>query len=242
MGIAENVAHVQSRISDAAARAGRDPSEITLVAVTKTFGKESVAQAAAAGLTVFGENRVQEATVKIAALPADFEWHMIGHLQSNKAKQAAGLFKCVQSVDSVRLAEALARHAAKQNRHLPILLQVNVTGKESQSGFQPDELPTLAGSIGRLANIRIDGLMTIASFTESETKLRAEFRTLRELRARLQPLLPAHPCRELSMGMTNDYPIAIEEGATIVRVGRALFGERPVFERLSASLGALQST
>lgn len=242
MSIADNVAHVQSRIAQAALRVGRDPSEITLVAVTKTFGKDTVAEGAAAGLGTFGENRVQEAAEKIPMLPESFAWHMIGHVQSNKAKQAVGLFDCVQSVDSLRLAAALARHAADQDRQMPVLLQVNVTGKASQFGFEPGELPTIAQSMGAHTSLRIDGLMTIASFTDDEATLRGEFRTLRELRDRLQSMLPEHPCRELSMGMSNDFPIAIEEGATIVRVGRALFGERPSPARASASMAALQST
>lgn len=242
MSIAENVARVQTRIAEAAARAGRDPSEVTLVAVTKTFGKEAVEQAVAAGLRVLGENRVQEAAEKIPLLPDSLAWHMIGHVQTNKAKHVVGLFDCVQSVDSVRLAEALSRHAADQGRILPVLLQVNVTGQESQFGFQPAALPALARNVGALTNIRIEGLMTIASFTEDEETLRAEFYAMRDLRDRLQATLPAHPCRELSMGMTNDYPIAIEEGATIVRVGRALFGERSVPEQRTESVGAMQST
>ena len=242
MSIAENIAHVQSRISQAALRVGRDPSEVTLVAVTKTFGTDTVEEGAASGLRTFGENRIQEAADKIPLLPKSFAWHMIGHVQSNKAKHAVGLFDCVQSVDSLRLASALARHAAEQDRHLPVLLQVNVTGKDSQFGFEPTELPTIAQSVGTLTNLRIDGLMTIASFTDDEATLRGEFRALRELRDSLQSMLPEHPCRELSMGMTNDYTIAIEEGATIVRVGRALFGERPPTERASATMAALPST
>lgn len=242
MSIADNIAQVRSRIAEAAARAGRAPAEVTLVAVTKTFSAETVEQAAAAGLRVFGENRVQEAAEKIPLLPDPLEWHMIGHVQTNKAKHVVTLFDCVQSVDSTRLAEALDRHAADRGRQLSVLLQVNVTGKVSQSGFQPAELFAIARSVGTLRNLRIDGLMTIASFTDDEKTLRAEFRMVRELCDRLQSVLPDHPCRELSMGMTNDYPIAIEEGATIVRVGRALFGERPVAVRQRASVGTLQST
>lgn len=242
MSIADNIAQVQSRIAEAAARAGRDSAEVTLVAVTKTFSTETVELAAAAGLRVFGENRMQEAAGKIPLLPDSFKWHMIGHVQTNKAKHVVGLFDCVQSVDSVRLAEALDRHAADQGRQLSVLLQVHLTGKASQSGFQPTELPAIARSVGALTHIRIDGLMAIASFTDDEKTLRAEFRTVRELRDRLQSVLPDHPCRELSMGMTNDYPIAIEEGATIIRVGRALFGERPLPEHRRESVGALQST
>ena len=228
MSIADNIVHVCRRIADAAERAGREPSDVTLVAVSKGFGIETIEQAATAGLSVFGENRVQEAAEKISVLPSALEWHMLGHVQSNKAKQAVALFDRIHSVDSIRLANALARHAADQGRCLPVLIQVNVTGKASQFGFPPSDVPAVARSIADCAGIRIDGLMTIASFTEDEARLRAEFRALRELRDQLQSIVPDHPCRELSMGMTNDYPIAVEEGATIVRVGRAIFGERPL--------------
>lgn len=242
MSIANNIAQVQTRIAKAASRAGRDPAEVTLVAVSKGFGIETIEQAAEAGLTVFGENRVQEAADKIPALPESLAWHMIGHIQTNKAKQAVGLFDRIQAVDSIRLARALARHAADLDRRLPILLQVSVTGKESQFGFPSGELPAAAQAIAAYPQLRIDGLMTIASFTDDEADLRAEFRSMRELRAELQSLLPVHPCRELSMGMTNDYPIAIEEGATIVRVGRALFGERPVPQARIEPEKVLQNT
>ena len=239
MGIAESLAQVRARMDAAAARAGRDPAEVTLVAVSKGFGAEAVANAAQAGLTVFGENRVQEAAAKIPALSPSLQWHMLGHVQSNKARQAVALFDCVQAVDSLRLARALARHAAAQDRQLPVLLQVNVSGKPGQFGLPPADALAVAQSIAETATksttatkttcppLRIDGLMTIASFTGDEATLRAEFQTLRRLRDELRAGVPGHPCRELSMGMTNDYEIAIEEGATIVRVGRALFGERP---------------
>lgn len=242
MSIADNIAQVRTRIADAARGAGRDPAEVTLVAVSKGFGAERVEQAAQAGLAVFGENRVQEAAEKIPALPDSLAWHMIGHIQTNKAKQAASLFDCIHSVDSIRLARALARHAADVDRCFPILLQVSVTGKESQFGFRADELLAVAHEIAALSQLRVDGLMTIASFTDNEAALRTEFRAMRELRDKLQEQLPDHPCRELSMGMTNDYPIAIEEGATIVRVGRALFGERPAPQARHEPERVLQNT
>lgn len=235
MSVAERIAQVRERIAAAAARAGRDPSDVTLVAVSKGFGAETVAQAAAAGLTVFGENRVQEAAAKIPLLAPSLEWHMLGHVQSNKARQAVALFDCVHSVDSVRLAVALARRAAEQNRRMPILLQVNVSGRQSQHGVPPADVPAVAGEIAASEHLQIEGLMTIASFTDDEAALRAEFQSLRRLRAEMKDSLPAHPWRELSMGMTNDYEIAIEEGATIVRVGRALFGERPPLPRTVAA-------
>ncbi len=242
MSIADNIVHVCRRIAEAAERAGREPSDVTLVAVSKGFGVETIEQAAAAGLSVFGENRVQEAAEKISVLPSSLEWHMLGHVQSNKAKQAEALFDRIHSVDSVRLASALARHAADQGRCIPILIQVNVTGKESQFGLPPTDVPAVARSIAACTGIRIDGLMAIASFTEDEVTLRAEFRALRQLRDRLKSIVPDHPCRELSMGMTNDYPIAIEEGATIVRVGRAIFGERPLPQSRYEPKKVLQGT
>ena len=242
MRIADNIVHVCQRIAEAAERAGREPSDVTLVAVSKGFGIETIKQAATAGLTVFGENRVQEAAEKISVLPSSLEWHMLGHVQSNKAKQAVALFDRIHSVDNIRLANALARHAEDQNRCTPILIQVNVTGKESQFGFPPTDVPAVARSIAACTGLRIDGLMAIASFTEDEATLRAEFRTLRQLREELESIVPDHPCQELSMGMTNDYPIAIEEGATIVRVGRALFGERPLPKPGNESKKVLQGT
>ena len=242
MSIADNIARVQSHIDEAAERSGRSPSDVTLIAVSKGFGVEAISEAAAAGHTAFGENRVQEAAEKVPVLPDSLEWHMIGHIQSNKAKQAAALFNIIQSVDGNRLAEALARQAASLDRCIPILLQVNVTGKESQFGILPSELPTVARSVAAHTTLRFDGLMTIASFTSDEAILRTEFQMLRQLRDELQSIVPDHPCRELSMGMTNDYAIAIEEGATIVRVGRAIFGERPPPEPRGESVGALQIT
>ncbi len=248
----------------AAARAGRDPAGVTLVAVSKGFGAEAIAAAAQAGLTVFGENRVQEAAAKIPALSPSLRWHMLGHVQSNKARQAVALFDCIQAVDGLRLAAALARHAAAQDRQLPVLLQVNVSGKPGQFGLPPGDVLAVAQSIAETATksetatqskskanparppLRIDGLMTIASFTDDEATLRGEFQTLRRLRDELRAGVPGHPCRELSMGMTNDYELAIEEGATIVRVGRALFGERPPpqprVESREESKKVLQST
>jgi hypothetical protein len=240
--IAENIARVRAQIAAAAERAGRDPAEVTLIAVSKGFSTEVVADAATAGLSVFGENRVQEAAGKVSELPDSLKWHMIGHVQSNKAKQAAALFDCVQSVDSIKLANALARHAAEQGRCLPILLQVSVTGKESQFGFHPSELPMVARSVAEHSSLRIEGLMTIASFTGDESALRSEFQALRGLRDELKSLAPDQPCQELSMGMSNDYALAIEEGATIVRVGRALFGERPLSAPKNEPATVVQST
>jgi len=227
VSVAQNLAHVRERIAAAAARARRDPGEVTLVAISKGFGLNVVEEAVAAGQRVFGENRVQEAEAKIRALPTDLEWHLVGHLQTNKVKRAVELFRCIHSVDSVELAHAIGRRAQANGLQLPVLLQVNVTGKESQSGVPPMQVLDLARQVADVSGIRLDGLMTIASYTEEEGVLRREFALLRDLRCRLQAAIPGHPWRHLSMGMSNDYEIAIEEGATLVRLGRALFGERP---------------
>jgi len=237
MSIAENIAAVQARIAAAARRAGRDPAEITLVAVTKTHPPELVAEAVAAGARALGENRVQEAASKIAALRAghaELRWHLIGHLQRNKAKLAAELFDLVHSVDSLRLAEALARQVAP-GRRLPILLQVNVSGEASKEGFA---LPGGATSAALLAllpeleqlvalpQLEVRGLMTVAPMVADPEQARPVFKALRELRDELARRLPTARWDQLSMGMTDDFEVAISEGATIVRVGRAIFGAR----------------
>ena len=237
MSIATNVAAVQARIAAAARRAGRDPAEITLVAVTKTHPPELVAEAVAAGARALGENRVQEAASKIEALRelrSELRWHLIGHLQRNKAKVAAELFDLVHSVDSLRLAEALARQVAP-GRRLPILLQINVSGEASKEGFA---LPGGATSAALLAllpeleqlvalpQLEVRGLMTVAPMVADPEQARPVFKALRELRDELARRLPAARWDELSMGMTDDFEVAISEGATIVRVGRAIFGAR----------------
>jgi len=237
MSIATNVAAVQARIAAAARRAGRDPAEITLVAVTKTHPPELVAEAVAAGARALGENRVQEAASKIEALRelrSELRWHLIGHLQRNKAKVAAELFDLVHSVDSLRLAEALARQVAP-GRRLPILLQINVSGEASKEGFA---LPGGATSAALLAllpeleqlvalpQLEVRGLMTVAPMVADPEQARPVFKALRELRDELARRLPTARWDELSMGMTDDFEAAISEGATIVRVGRAIFGAR----------------
>jgi pyridoxal phosphate enzyme (YggS family) len=226
--LAANLAQVRSTIAAAARRAGRQPEEITLVAVSKTHPVELVKMAYNLGVTDFGENRVQEALSKISEFhPQGMRWHMIGHLQSNKAGKVVSSFDCVQSVDSLHLAQVLHRHAAEQGRRLPILLEVNVAGEESKSGLTLDEVPTVARQIATLANLEVQGLMTVAPLTSDPEQVRPVFRALRTLRDRLQQEIPACPWLHLSMGMTDDYSVAIEEGATIVRTGRAIFGERP---------------
>lgn len=224
------LAAVEKRIVAACRRAGRDRSEVTLVGVTKTVTFADVVAASASGLHKFGENRVQEAAAKIAAAREKalaVEWHLIGHLQTNKAKDAAALFEVIQSVDSVRLAEALQKHAEKLQRRLEVFAQVNTSAEASKFGVAPAEAVRLAREIAAFPNLHLGGLMTIGALTEDVDKVRVCFRMLRRLHAEILALqLPNTTMRHLSMGMTDDFEIGIEEGATIVRVGRAIFGER----------------
>jgi PLP dependent protein len=239
--IAERLLAVRERIQLAARRAGRSPDDVRLVGVTKTHPPELVAQALDAGLTEFGENRVQEAEAKIAALDAArhrLTWHLIGHLQSNKARRAAALFDLIHSVDSLKLAQALDRHVADTRDRAPrdVLLQVNVSGEASKEGFglarwedSAEALdPFLADveQILALPHLRVRGLMTVAPWGPSPEHARPTFSSTRRLRDLLARRFPAAEWTHLSMGMTDDFETAIEEGATIVRVGRAIFGAR----------------
>lgn len=225
--LAENITYIRTAIEQAAGRAGREPRDITLVAVSKTMPLDLVRMAYNLGVTQFGENRVQDALPKIEALhPQDVRWHMIGHVQSNKAKKVVGPFALVHSVDSLRLAEALNRHAGEQGMRLPVLLQVNVAGEASKEGMSPDEAPDLARRVAALPSLQVEGLMTIAPLVENPEDVRPVFRRLRLLRDHLRDEAPQSMWQHLSMGMTDDYRVAIEEGATIVRIGRAIFGER----------------
>lgn len=203
----------------AAARAGRLPSEVTLVAVTKMAGPPAIREAYAAGLRHFGESRIQEAGEKIPSLlplcPGSV-WHLVGHLQSNKARPAAALFSLIHSVDSLKVAEAISQHAAADTA---VLIQVNVAGEASKHGFSvPDTIPALE-SVARLPRVRIKGLMTIAPYTDDPEQVRPVFQRLRLMRDALG-------LEHLSMGMSDDFEVAIEEGATLVRIGRAIFGQR----------------
>jgi len=225
--LAINIAYVRSTIVEAARRAGRAPDEIKLIAVSKSKPVNLVQMAYNLGVTDFGENRVQEALPKIEAFhPQELHWHMIGHLQSNKAARVVGPFYCVHSVDSLHLAQLLNRHAGEQEKRLLVLLQVNVSGEASKEGMSPAETLELARQIVTLPHLQVEGLMTIAPLVEDPERVRPVFRELRLLRDRLSAELPAYSWQHLSMGMTDDYTVAIEEGATIVRIGRAIFGER----------------
>jgi pyridoxal phosphate enzyme (YggS family) len=225
--LADNIAHVRSTIAEAARQAGRMPEEVTLVAVSKTMPVALVRIAYNLGVSHFGENRVQEALPKIEAFhPEGMYWHMIGHLQSNKAGKVVAPFDYVQSVDSLHLARALDRYADQRGKRLPVLLQVNVSGEASKEGIPLAEAPELARQVLALPHIEVQGLMTIAPLVENAEEVRPVFRMLRMLRDQLRIELPRCAWQHLSMGMTDDYSIAIAEGATIVRIGRAIFGER----------------
>jgi len=219
MTIEQNVQELQQRIAAACERAGRSPGEVTLVAVTKAIEVPAIEAAFNAGIRNFGENRVQEAKPKIEQLEglrADLTWHMVGHLQTNKAKTAVDIFDIIHSVDSLRLAETLSRHSQKK---LPVFIEVNVSAEATKGGFGLPEVDEAIRQIGRLPNIEIEGLMTIAPWVSDAEEVRPVFRQLRQLRDALG-------LRHLSMGMTDDFEVAIEEGATLVRIGRAIFGER----------------
>ena len=218
--IAANLADVRGRMARAAERAGRDPATIRLIAVSKTFDAATVVEALHAGVTDLGENRVQEAAEKIPAVSAagaNATWHLIGPLQTNKAKSAVLLFDVIHSVDSLHLAEEISRRAV---RPVPVLLEVNVGAEASKFGTAVADVPELVRGVGGLPNLELRGLMTVAPFVVDPEEVRPVFRTLRALRDRLG-------LAELSMGMTGDFEVAIEEGATMVRIGRAIFGPRP---------------
>ena len=232
MSIAENVAQVRERIARAAARVHRSADAITLMAVSKTVEPARIHEAYAAGLRVFGENRVQEFEEKSAGLSdlKDAEWHLIGHLQSNKAKKAAELFHAVDSVDSLRLAEKLNQAVAESNKRLDVLIEIKVGEEESKAGIPLDspELESLLLAAPKVANLQIRGLMTVPPFTEAPEGARPYFRLLRDLRDKIATRkLAGVQMDVLSMGMSLDFEVAIEEGSTCVRVGTAIFGDRP---------------
>jgi pyridoxal phosphate enzyme (YggS family) len=232
MSIADNVAEIRERITRAATRVGRDPNSITLMAVSKTVEPERIKEAYDAGLSVFGENRVQEFEGKSAALSElkDAGWHVIGHLQSNKAKKAAELFHAVDSVDSLRLAEKLNQAAAEAHKKLEVLIEIKVGQEESKAGIPLDspELESILAAAPKLESLQIRGLMTVPPFTEDPEGARPYFRLLRDLRDKIAARkLPNVEMDTLSMGMSHDFEVAIEEGSTCVRVGTAIFGARP---------------
>ena len=231
MSIADNIAGLRDRIAAAAARSGRDPSEITLMAVSKTFRADSIREAYAAGLRTFGENRVQEFAGKAPELLdlVNARWHMIGHLQNNKAPKAADLFHAVDSVDSLRLAEKLNDSAMQAGRHLDILVEINVGGEAAKSGVPPGspELHRILEAGPQLQYLQVRGLMTIPPFSEDAETARPYFRRLREIRNEIRGSgVSGLKMDMLSMGMSHDFEVAIEEGSTCVRLGTAIFGSR----------------
>jgi pyridoxal phosphate enzyme (YggS family) len=245
MDLAENIKRVREQITAACARAGRDPSEVTLVAVSKTWPAEAVVEAYRLGLRDFGENRVEEAEEKIPntksqisnlrSLISDLRppiWHLVGHLQSRKTRETVALFDVVHSVDSVKLAEKLSRLCVEAGRVMPILLECNVSGEASKYGFVVKDdagkgrLMADVEAIAALPGVRIEGLMTVAPIVADAEETRPIFRALCRLRDGLAARFPQASWQHLSMGMTDDYTTAVEEGATLVRIGRAIFGER----------------
>jgi pyridoxal phosphate enzyme (YggS family) len=223
MSIAENYAKIESQIQEACARAGRARDSVLLLPVSKGHSAERVGEVAELGLRIFGENKVQEAKAKIPQCSSRLQWHMIGHLQSNKARDAVQLFSLIQSIDSLALAEEVNKWAEKLSKRVPILLEVNTAAEASKFGFSPENLPV--EEINRLPRLEMQGLMTVAPYTPTPERVRPCFKKLRELRDECSDRLGA-PLPHLSMGMSGDFEIAIEEGATIVRIGTALFGPR----------------
>ena len=223
--ITANLAAVNDRIAAACERAGRAPEEVQLMAVGKKFTADIIAEAAEAGLTLFGENRIQEARVKIPECPGHLRWHFIGHLQSNKCRDAVELFSMIHAVDSVQLAAELNKRCAAAAKTMPVLLEVNVSGEGSKHGFTPAAAVDAIGVFDDFPQLELHGLMTMAPFTRAPESSRPHFRKLAGVRANCEDALGA-PLPELSMGMSGDFEIAIEEGATLIRLGTSLFGPR----------------
>jgi pyridoxal phosphate enzyme (YggS family) len=225
----ENIKNAYRKISYAAIRSGRSPFDVKLVAVTKTIGIDKIEEAADLGLRVFGENRVQEAEGKISNLKSRIlnsiiEWHLIGHLQRNKAKTAVQLFDLIHSLDSTRLAEELNKYAERANKIQRVLIEVKLSGEETKHGVSKEGLMSLIKDVSEMKNLKLEGLMTMPPFFYKAEMARPFFRELRELRDDAEK--SGYQLTELSMGMTNDFEVAIEEGATMVRIGTGIFGER----------------
>ena len=223
--IAENLESVRANISAAASRSGRDASLVDLIAVSKTYPADVIREAVDAGQELFGENRVQEALIKIPNLPCSIRWHLIGHLQSNKVRKALPLFELIHGVDSTDLARDIDRIAAEEGMHPRILLEVNVSGEGSKHGFSPENLERELDGLLALPRVQVEGFMTMAPLAQDPESARPYFAALRELRDRLAEKAGI-PFGTLSMGMSGDYQVAVEEGATLVRVGSAIFGSR----------------
>ena len=225
MGLAANLETIRQRIKAACDRSDREPNSVTLLAVTKTQPPETVSTAAGLGLLVFGENKVQEAKAKIPLCPGKLRWHFIGHLQSNKCRDAVQLFQMIHSVDSLSLAQEINQRADEAAKTMPVLLEVNLAGEASKFGYRPEKLLAELKEINFLPRIEIHGLMTVPPWSPDAESSRPHFRRLRELKEQAETVLGA-PLPHLSMGMSGDFEVAIEEGATMVRIGTALFGPR----------------
>jgi len=226
--IADNLKIIEERIANAASKAGRNTQDIKLIAVSKTVDVERIKQAIGAGATILGENYIQETRDKIKEIGQGARWDFIGHLQSNKAKYAVDLFEMIHSVDRLSLAQEINRVAEKKGKKVRILVQVNISGEETKSGINPQKVRTLIGEIASMSNLSLEGLMTMPPYFDDPEKARLYFTALRELRyTLLQESIGGVNLQELSMGMSGDFEVAIEEGATMVRIGTAIFGERP---------------
>lgn len=227
MSISANLTNIKERIERACRRVGRDPVEVHIVAVTKTVSVEQIEEAIAAGITIVGENRVQEAWEKYQSVSSKVEWHMIGHLQTNKVARALQFADVIESVDSLHLAQEIDRRAKLLNKPAEVFVQVNTSGEASKFGLEPGEVVGFLHSISGLEFVKVTGLMTIGAFLPDPEDVRPCFSMLRELSDSINRTREYKTeIRHLSMGMTNDFEVAVEEGATHVRIGRALFGER----------------
>jgi hypothetical protein len=225
VSLAENLNSIQQRMRAACGRAGRDPASVALLAVSKTHPPETIRAAVDCGQLLFGENKVQEAKAKIPLCPGRARWQFIGHLQSNKVRDAVELFEMIQGVDSLGIAREISKRAGQAGKTMPVMLEVNVAGEASKFGYPPAALLAELAELNALPRLEIHGLMAIPPFTPLAEKARPYFRRLGELKGECEKILGA-PLPQLSMGMSGDFEVAIEEGATIVRVGTALFGER----------------
>lgn len=225
MGIIDNYLSIKENVQSIAMSCGRDPQSIAIIAVSKTYPPEIVQEAINKNITLFGENKVQEARAKITSLTGSFSFHLVGHLQSNKAKDAVKLFDCIHSIDKLSTAIEVDKEAKKINKMQEILIEVNTTGEISKFGIAPDHAIELCTSIIQLNNIRCRGLMTMGPLTQNRDAIRTAFRKLRTLLDEINNSLHIS-LNDLSMGMSGDYDIAIEEGATMLRIGTAIFGER----------------
>lgn len=225
MSIIDNYRHLLQKIELIAKQCNRNPAEISVIAVSKTFPAQIIQEAIDNGITLFGENRVQEAKAKIPQLKGNFTFHLVGHLQSNKAKDAVRLFECIHSIDKISTAIEVDKEAKKINKIQNILIEVNTSGEPSKFGVEPEKAVELCKAIRDLQNVTCTGLMTVGPLTEDRNKIRGAFKQLRHLKGEINQTLGIS-LQELSMGMSGDFDIAIEEGATMLRIGTAIFGQR----------------